>query len=260
MLKSPYLLAIAVLLALLQWTSAAKAQESTFALTFDLPPANRPPANRPPANRQTATPALSLSISAPDALATTASELESAGSATDFDRDLTYQQEALPPIETTAFKASKTVKSVSAETNATEADSLELTFPADTVSLENLGKGNLYTETENSNTAEGNSAKDNTNDVSVLIDDTHETVLSAADANSTDSGLVLDDWIFEDGSNSLVARTVGSAEGTRQSDGEHTQAYYGHVDPGNGVWNLGTFSYQHGAESPAAADEKQKTK
>jgi len=251
MLKSPYLLAIAVLLALLQWTSAAKAQESTFALTFDLPPANRPPANR-----QTATPALSLSISAPDALATTASELESAGSATDFDRDLTYQQEALPPIETTAFKASKTVKSVSAETNATEADSLELTFSADTVSLEDLGKGNLYTETENRNT-EGNSAKDNTNDVSVLIDDTHKTVLSAADDNSTDSGLVLDDWIFEDGSNSLVARTVGSAEGTRQSDGEHTQAYYGHVDPGNGVWNLGTFSYQHGAESPAAADEKQ---
>ena len=257
MLKSPYLLAIAVLLALLQWTSAAKAQESTFVLTFDLPPAHRPPANR-----QTATPALSLSISVPDALATTASELESAGSTTDFDRDLTYQQEALPPIETTAFKASKTVKSVSAETNATETNatetgSIELTFSADTVSLEDLGKGNLYTETENSNTAEGNSAKDNTNDVSVLIDDTHETVLSAADANSTDSGLVLDDWIFEDGSNSLVARTVGSAEGTRQSDGEHTQAYYGHVDPGNGVWNLGTFSYQHGAESPAAADEKQ---
>jgi hypothetical protein len=39
--------------------------------------------------------------------------------------------------------------------------------------------------------------------------------------------------------------------------GDRTRAYYGHVDPGNGVWNLGSFSYQHGAPSPEAADEKQ---
>ncbi len=67
----------------------------------------------------------------------------------------------------------------------------------------------------------------------------------------------LDDWIFEGGSRSLVAHTVGSAEGTRRWNGDRTQAYYGHVDPGNGVWNLGTFSYQHGAKSPEEADEKQ---
>lgn len=67
----------------------------------------------------------------------------------------------------------------------------------------------------------------------------------------------LDDWIFDGGSNSLVARTVGSAEGTRRWDGEKTMAYYGHVDPGNGVWNQGTFSYQHEASSPEEADEKQ---
>ena len=67
----------------------------------------------------------------------------------------------------------------------------------------------------------------------------------------------LDDWIFEGGSNSLVARTVGSAEGTRRWDGRKTMAYYGHVDPGNGVWNQGTFSYQHEAASPEEADEKQ---
>ncbi|MGB3739270.1 MAG: hypothetical protein WA948_07945, partial [Pontixanthobacter sp.] len=33
--------------------------------------------------------------------------------------------------------------------------------------------------------------------------------------------------------------------------------YDGHTDPGNGADNLGTFSYQHGAASPAEADQKQ---
>lgn len=69
--------------------------------------------------------------------------------------------------------------------------------------------------------------------------------------------LRLDDQIFEGGSNSLVAHTVGSAEGTRSSNGQRTQAYYGHRDPGNGVWNIGTFSYQHGAQTPEEADAKQ---
>ena len=63
--------------------------------------------------------------------------------------------------------------------------------------------------------------------------------------------------LFEGGVNSLVAKAVGSAEGTRTPRGDRTTAYYGHVDPGNGVWNLGSFSYQHGAPSPEAADEKQ---
>jgi hypothetical protein len=63
--------------------------------------------------------------------------------------------------------------------------------------------------------------------------------------------------LFTGGSDSLVARTVGHAEGTRTADGSKTRAYYGHSDPGNGVWNLGSFSYQHGAKSPEEADEKQ---
>ena len=63
--------------------------------------------------------------------------------------------------------------------------------------------------------------------------------------------------LFHGGSNSLVARAVGSAEGTRTPDGGYTAAYYGHVDPGNQKWNLGSFSYQHGAKSPADADAKQ---
>lgn len=63
--------------------------------------------------------------------------------------------------------------------------------------------------------------------------------------------------LFSGNSDSLVARAVGSAEGTRTPSGDRTAAYYGHVDPGNGVWNLGTFSYQHGAPSATAADAKQ---
>lgn len=65
------------------------------------------------------------------------------------------------------------------------------------------------------------------------------------------------DAIFQGGSESLVARVVGSAEGTRTAEGIRTPAFYGHVDPGNGVWNLGTFSYQHGASSPEEADRRQ---
>lgn len=64
-------------------------------------------------------------------------------------------------------------------------------------------------------------------------------------------------WIYQGGSNSLVARVIGSAEGTRTTSGQPTRAYYGHTDPGNGVWNMGTFSYQHGASSPNEADRKQ---
>jgi hypothetical protein len=63
--------------------------------------------------------------------------------------------------------------------------------------------------------------------------------------------------LFEGGSDSLVAKAVGSAEGTRTPDGGRTRAYYGHVDPGNGRWNQGSFSYQHGAPSPEDADRQQ---
>lgn len=65
------------------------------------------------------------------------------------------------------------------------------------------------------------------------------------------------DHLFAGGANSLIARVVGSAEGTRTAAGDRTPAYYGHVDPGNGAWNLGSFSYQHGASSPEEADERQ---
>ncbi|MFQ4135910.1 hypothetical protein PGN35_006275 [Nodosilinea sp. PGN35] len=63
--------------------------------------------------------------------------------------------------------------------------------------------------------------------------------------------------LFEGNSDSLVAWAVGSAEGTRTPNGAINPAYFGHTDPGNRVWNMGTFSYQHGAKTPAEADQKQ---
>ncbi|MEO1591167.1 MAG: hypothetical protein AAFU71_07745 [Cyanobacteria bacterium J06632_22] len=63
--------------------------------------------------------------------------------------------------------------------------------------------------------------------------------------------------LFVGGSDSLVAHAVGHAEGTRTANGGYTRYYNGHTDPGNSVWNLGTFSYQHGARSAAEADAKQ---
>ncbi|HEY9816555.1 MAG TPA: hypothetical protein V6D20_12270 [Candidatus Obscuribacterales bacterium] len=65
------------------------------------------------------------------------------------------------------------------------------------------------------------------------------------------------DRLFQGGTDSIIAKAIGAAEGTRTVTGDRTPAYYGHRDPGNGVWNLGTFSYQHGAQSPEEADQKQ---
>jgi len=66
--------------------------------------------------------------------------------------------------------------------------------------------------------------------------------------------------IWQGSENSLVARAIGAAEGTRYPAGDKTPAYYGHKDPGNGVWNQGSFSYQHGARTPEEADQKQLTR
>ncbi|MGB3614627.1 MAG: hypothetical protein WBA10_12610 [Elainellaceae cyanobacterium] len=63
--------------------------------------------------------------------------------------------------------------------------------------------------------------------------------------------------LFSGDANSLVARSVGHAEGTRTVSGKRTGAYYGHIDPGNSAWNVGSFSYQHQSRSPADADRLQ---
>ena len=51
--------------------------------------------------------------------------------------------------------------------------------------------------------------------------------------------------------------SIGAAEGTRDENCKPTAAYTGHLDPGNGAENLGSFSYQHGASSPTEADQRQ---
>ena len=81
------------------------------------------------------------------------------------------------------------------------------------------------------------------------------TVSATIDRGSTVPAAPSD--IFAGDSDSLVATAVGSAEGTRTPAGGYTWAYQGHVDPGNGAWNLGSFSYQHGANSPREADRRQ---
>lgn len=75
--------------------------------------------------------------------------------------------------------------------------------------------------------------------------------------SKTDKSSPISIPLFAGGSNSIVAKAVGSAEGTRTANGGKTWAYYGHVDPGNAAWNMGSFSYQHGASSPDHADRKQ---
>ncbi len=84
-----------------------------------------------------------------------------------------------------------------------------------------------------------------------------ETEVTSAIASPALDATNLVTKLFEGGADSLVAKAVGSAEGTRTPEGHKTPAYFGHKDPGNGVWNLGTFSFQHGAANPEEADAKQ---
>ena len=55
----------------------------------------------------------------------------------------------------------------------------------------------------------------------------------------------------------LLKRAIGRAEGTRDANGNPTAAYHGHRDPGwsGRCQNMGSFSYQHCAASPEAADQ-----
>lgn len=51
------------------------------------------------------------------------------------------------------------------------------------------------------------------------------------------------DKLFAGGAmNSPIGRIIGMAEGNRTPDGGVTDHYHGHVDPGNGAWNVGNYS------------------
>lgn len=145
------------------------------------------------------------------------------------------QNEVVMPVASSPPQGEKVGTLAEAFTLDHAAESLVATSPQTDQTW--LGSGRVVTLQQRLN----HSSKDN-------------SALDAADILKAD---ILEDWIYDGGSDSLVARTVGSAEGTRQSNGQKTMAYYGHTDPGNGVWNLGTFSYQHEAVSPEDADEKQ---
>ncbi|XHX78967.1 MAG: hypothetical protein RBJ76_03250 [Stenomitos frigidus ULC029] len=90
-----------------------------------------------------------------------------------------------------------------------------------------------------------------------VVQSTTQAIVQQSQSQSQSKAPTQTTSVFAGGSDSAVSRTVGHAEGTRTPNGSKTRAYYGHSDPGNGVWNLGSFSYQHGAASPEAADEKQ---
>ncbi|MEL6491312.1 MAG: hypothetical protein AAFQ95_15250 [Cyanobacteria bacterium J06621_3] len=220
MLKSPFLFAVSVLVALVQWTGVAKAEELKFGLSFELPPVEA----------HTTVMEMRSPSPLPESVPTTPAHTE-----------IAYRAEALPPLA-----------NVEPSVAVSSSDPIGLSFAEDTLTLETLANGS---------TSQPETFQEST--TGLLFDETTD-LLSSQSAEYETSG-VEGDWgttigldeLFENGTHSLVAHTVGSAEGTRQSDGRLTQAYYGHVDPGNGVWNLGTFSYQHEANSPEEADEKQ---
>jgi hypothetical protein len=57
-----------------------------------------------------------------------------------------------------------------------------------------------------------------------------------------------------DNSDSLITIAIGHAEGNRTVDGGKTSSYFGHIDPGNGVINKGSFSVQNFGGTPQEAD------
>ena len=65
------------------------------------------------------------------------------------------------------------------------------------------------------------------------------------------------------GSDAGYAILIGNAEGNRRANGDKTDHYYGHRDPGDGKWNIGSFSYSNDrkgakqAKSPEDADRIQ---
>ncbi|MEL7223307.1 MAG: hypothetical protein AAGL17_00255 [Cyanobacteria bacterium J06576_12] len=243
MLKSPILFAISVLVTLISWAGVAKADELTLGLSFELPPSQKAqvivpassPANKPARVEIAILPRRGHAI-APEPESVKIDTLQLAPVKLP-PSELTYTQENLPPIATEEEIAVEQVTTVEQQIKPTaSSDNIALSFDADTVSIE-------IPVTETPTTDEQ--------------PDSAEAVSFSGTYSPLQGALSLDDWIFEHGTHSLVARTVGSAEGTRQADGRRTQAYYGHTDPGNGVWNLGTFSYQHEATSPEDADERQ---
>ncbi|MEP6923438.1 MAG: LysM peptidoglycan-binding domain-containing protein, partial [Pyrinomonadaceae bacterium] len=70
------------------------------------------------------------------------------------------------------------------------------------------------------------------------------TTQTSATKNELSIGRVnIDEFLSPDkGSSAIGAIVIGNAEGNRYQDGKPTPHYYGHPDPGDGLWNIGSFS------------------
>jgi LysM repeat protein len=82
-------------------------------------------------------------------------------------------------------------------------------------------------------------------------------------AAATASGAQLNVEAFLDpskGSKSLAAIVIGNAEGNRRPDGSFTKSANGHIDPGNGAANVGSFSKQGMAGSSIESADKAQLK
>lgn len=287
MLKSPLLFAIGVLVTLMQWTGIAKAEDINFGLSFELPPTGQvvSPSTHKPSPKIEIASSLPLSI---ESVATKEASLtyhqEELPSL--LTENATVSVPAPPPSSLSSPGSKELANPAAAASNPPETTVDPTTVDPNDIAL-SFAENNLALDTEKTTPPVTSQLSDSdlfsdtleklnfdpnqeypANDSTAELDVSNPALLFAesrlgsasvgkSDTASTYQTLALDDWIFEEGTHSLVARTVGSAEGTRHWDGRRTRAYYGHVDPGNGVWNLGTFSYQHSARTPEEADEKQ---
>ncbi|MEM6449221.1 MAG: hypothetical protein AAF703_02800 [Cyanobacteria bacterium P01_D01_bin.105] len=246
MLKSPLLFSISILVTLFSWATVAQAEDIHLALSFDLPPAETAISTQAKPKHHI-NPTLvdsPLADKILDQQQLSGAEKPAAEQQISIDTLIRPQaplrsiSESLPP------KSAASTAGNSSTSPFTQPQDIGVQFLKDTLAVP------------------AHTAPNNTTPKSQQATTDHQpSVLAVSDEldirDESDELAQLEDWIFEGGSKSLVAHTVGSAEGTRHWSGQRTPAYYGHTDPGNGVWNLGTFSYQHEASDPEDADRRQ---
>ena len=261
MLKSPLLFAISVLGMLFSSVGTASAKDNSLGLSFDLPPTKQ---------------AASSAIASPSSI-----DIAQKGTQQLIQQPTRQRTEQQPEQQLEQQPEQPPEQPLEFETTPIN----QISRPVETLRAISEEPETIRT-TDKTNDDEEVPASDSQNDIgvqfskstlempvvvaqppldqSLLKQQTLKQPDPPLEEHSADSLLALtyetlelNDWMFEGGSGSLVAHTVGSAEGTRYRNGKKTRAYYGHTDPGNGVWNLGTFSYQHEATSPEDADRKQ---
>lgn len=158
----------------------------------------------------------------------------------------TYQVQRNDTLSSIAAKHGTTVAALDAANP--QIRNINRIYPGDTINLPG-GSGSAVT-----NSARPVARPDTVNSTRpVARPDTGGAAQSSATANLR--------TMFDPskGSDALAAIIIGNAEGTRTPTGGRTSAYAGHIDPGNGKGNRGSFSYQHGTPgmTPAQADAAQ---